>query len=106
MRYLSSFVIYCCLLLGGVVEAKDLLVFGADWCPNCVKLKTAIEKDPDLVAGFDVLLIDTDREPEIAKAYGVKNIPVLIVLAPGGALRRKVGFKNAADLKKWLREAK
>lgn len=103
MRYLFSFVICWSLLFSSVGEAKDLLVFGADWCPSCVRLKTAIEKDPDLVAGFVVLMIDTDKEPEIAKAYGVKNIPVLIVLEPGGVLRRKVGFSTAAELKKWLR---
>ena len=86
-----------------MASAKDLFIFSAEWCPNCVQLKNAIEKDPALVVGFDVLLIDIDAEPELAKVYDVKAIPVLIVLEPNGKLRRKIGFTNSADLKKWLK---
>lgn len=105
MRYLFSFVVCCSLLFASVSCAKELLVFGADWCPNCVQLKKAIEKDPDIVVDFEVLIVDVDQEPTIARAYDVHKIPALIVREPGGFLRRKVGFRDAADLKKWLKNA-
>lgn len=103
MRYLFVSLLLCCGFSAPAVCAKDLLVFGADWCPGCVQLKAAIEQDPELVDGFEVSLIDIDQEPDIAKVYGVKNIPVLIVLEPGGKLRRKVGFRNVAELRAWLK---
>lgn len=106
MRYLFSFAIYCSLLFASVSFAKELLVFSADWCPNCVQLKNAIEKNPALVDGFEVMVIDIDKEPYIANAYGVRKIPVLVVREPGGVLRKKVGFVNEADLKNWLRRVK
>lgn len=102
MRCLFAALLLCVAFSCANVSAKDLLVFGADWCPNCEQLKTAIEKDPTIVAGFDVSIIDIDQNPDLAKTYGVKAIPVLIVLEPDGKLRRKIGFRNAADLRAWL----
>lgn len=104
MRYLSAALWLCLVLSCPSALAKDLLVFGAEWCPSCLQLKAAIEKDPALVDGFEVSIIDIDQEPELAKTYGVKTVPVLIVLHPDGTMRRKVGFRNAAELKAWLQK--
>lgn len=103
MRYVFVTLLLCCVFSGSVVCAKDLFIFGAEWCPSCVQLKAAIEQEPALVNGFEVSLIDIDQEPEIAKVYEVKTIPVLIVLEPGGKLRRKVGFRSVAELRAWLK---
>jgi thioredoxin-like negative regulator of GroEL len=60
------------------------------------------ERSTGIWRGFELSLIDIEQEPQIAKAYGVQAIPVLIVLEPGGKLRKKIGFRNTADLKAWL----
>lgn len=106
MRYLSAALWLCVFLSCAGALAKDLLVFGAEWCPSCAQLKAAIEKDPSLVDGFEVSIIDIEQEPQLAKTYDVKTVPLLIVLHRDGTLRRKVGFSGAADLKAWLQKQK
>jgi thioredoxin-like negative regulator of GroEL len=85
-----------------VAAADDLLIFSADWCPSCQQLKAAIEQDPALVNGYTVVILDLDKNPDLAKGYKVRTIPALLHLQPDGKIRRKVGFKNAAELKRWL----
>lgn len=70
-----------------------LLVFGANWCGDCVKLDAALQsgRTAALVDGaFKTVKIDVgnfDRNGDIAKAYGVplrKGIPTIAVLSPRG----------------------
>jgi thiol-disulfide isomerase/thioredoxin len=86
-----------------VVLADDLLIFGADWCPRCQELKAAIAADPALVDGYAVSFLDLDDNPELAKGYKIDVVPALLHLQPDGKIRRKVGFKNPAELKRWLK---
>ena len=40
--------------------AKDLFVFGADWCPACVKLKNFIKSNPKAFEKYNVESFDID----------------------------------------------
>jgi thioredoxin 1 len=95
------------VLFSGLPSAghgADLLIFSADWCSSCQALKTAIEDDPTLVDGYAVSVIDFDKNADLAKGYKIESIPTLLHLQPGGKIRRKVGFKNTHELKRWLED--
>jgi protein disulfide-isomerase len=72
-----------------------VLVFGANWCPDCHALDTQMHR-PDLARliarDFVVVKIDVgrfDRNLEIGEKYGVpirKGIPAMAVLDPHGKL--------------------
>jgi len=72
-----------------------VLVFGANWCPDCRTLDAEMHK-PDLVAllakSFVVVKIDVgrmDKNLDLAKKYGVpvrRGIPAMAVLDPHGKL--------------------
>ena len=89
-------------LLAATATADELLIFSAGWCPSCQQLKAAIEQDPALAAGYEVVIIDFDKNPDLAKGYKIRSIPAILHLQPDGKIRRKVGFKNAAEFKRWL----
>jgi thioredoxin-like negative regulator of GroEL len=89
-------------LCAATVVADELLIFSADWCPSCQQLKAAIKQDPTLVAGYEVVIIDFDKNPDLVKGYKIRSIPAILHLQPDGKIRRKVGFKNAAEFKRWL----
>lgn len=106
MRHLF-FIWLLCLAVSsqvGLGADQTLLVFSADWCGPCKQLAAVIEKDPEVVAGFSVAQFDIDAEPELAKNYGVRSVPTLIVLEPSGKMRRKTGFTGSENLKQWLRQ--
>lgn len=74
-------------------EHKDVLViFGANWCPDCRELDQALHRsDSKLIdSHFIVVKIDIgnwDHNLELAKRYGnpiSKGIPAAVVLSPNG----------------------
>ena len=72
-----------------------VLVFGANWCPDCHALDAQMHK-PELAAivekNFLVVKIDVgsmDKNLELARKYGVplqRGIPAMAVLDPQGKL--------------------
>lgn len=84
------------------VMAAELMIFTAKWCGACQQLKAALEKDPDIVAGFSVVVIDIDANKDLARKHRISSIPTLIITEDDGSTRRKVGYSNVGDLRKWL----
>ena len=90
------------LLAPATCHATDLLIFSAEWCSSCLQLKAAIEQDPALVDNYNVVILDFDKNPDLVKSYKIRSIPAILHLRSDGTIRRKIGFKNAAELKRWL----
>jgi len=112
------------------------IYFSAHWCPPCrtftpklVKFRDANKKD------FEVVFVSSDRSPKdqmdymkkagmkwytmphrssaanaLAKKYGIRGIPALIIVSPDGKTITKNGredvFKNASGaLKTWAKKS-
>jgi thioredoxin-like negative regulator of GroEL len=93
------------------IEAKKplLIDFGAEWCGFCKKLDRETFADERVIRavteGFLAVKVDTDREPEAAKAHRVQALPTVVVLSPAGKeVHRVEGFRPPdlflEDLKK------
>jgi thioredoxin-like negative regulator of GroEL len=80
-----------------------ILVFGADWCKNCVSLKQDIIKGDLLVVldGFITCYVNIDDNQELPKLYKVKNIPDSRIISGGIETKSLVGY-NKTNYKKWL----
>lgn len=80
-----------------------LLDFWAAWCAPCRTLGPVLEKlATDYAGGFHLGKVDTEREQDLAYAFGVQGIP-FCVLVDGG--RPVDGFQGAlpeAEVKKFL----
>lgn len=70
-----------------------LVVFGANWCPDCKVLDLAFKSGPSaplIDKHFKVVKVDVgrfDKNVDVAQAYGVplnKGIPAVVVLSPQG----------------------
>jgi len=101
--------------------AKDkvpaLLVFGANWCPDCRILDLAFKEGaaaPLIARSFKVVKVDVgrfDRNTDVAAAYGVPlklGIPAVAIVSPAGKVlyvtkggelsdARKMGDKGIYD---------
>lgn len=70
--------------------------FWAEWCGPCRMLGPTIE---DLAAKYEgkalVAKVDVEEEPELARRFGVANIPTVVFLKNGLEIDRLVGLMGS-----------
>lgn len=80
-------------------KQAPVLAFHATWCKPCKKMASQwkrVEK-----AGYTVRYVDIDKEPELAKKWGVTGVPTTIA-----ARQRFVGYTSAETILAALRKQK
>ena len=79
-----------------LAPVTENLLFVTKTCPNCRIAKAELEK-----AHIPYRVVDVEEEPELAKQFGIRQAPTLVVpTATGTAL-----FGNASDIKKFALSA-
>ena len=75
-------------------EKTVLLDFYADWCGPCRMVGPAVEEIAKENPQYLVGKINVDEEPELANAFGIANIPTLIVLKGGSIANKAIGLRT------------
>lgn len=70
-----------------------LLDFYADWCGSCRMVSPLVEQIAEENPQYLVGKINVDSEPELAQAFGVASIPMLVVLKNGKIAAQSVGAR-------------
>ncbi len=77
--------------LATATNTPVLVVFGANWCPDCLALDRALHNSPNaelLKRDFKLVKVDVghmDKNVELAASYGVhltNGIPTVVILSP------------------------
>jgi len=72
-----------------------IVLFSADWCVYCKKLKKDISDNLDKFEDTTICIVDIDKNPELAKKYKVRSIPKTIVFDKiGNAVKEFKGYIN------------
>ena len=98
---------------GATPQARKpaLLMFTADWCGPCQHFKAAVLANPAVAArvqeSFTFGKVDLTRQDpgpsEVARSYGVRGIPQLIITDPKGKeIARYGGPHDPREFLRWL----
>ena len=72
-----------------------LLDFWAGWCGPCMMLSPVIEEIADEYDGqIKVGKVNVDEQPELAAAFRVESIPLLVVVKDGAIVKQAVGYRS------------
>ena len=64
----------------------------ADWCMPCRMMGQVLDQlAPRLAGQAKVVKVNVDREPDLAAAFGVSSIPMLVLFKDGQVVDRAVG---------------
>jgi len=78
-----------------------LLKFYADWCGPCKMLSKVME---GMELNIPVDNIDIDKDSDAAIRYGVRGVPMLVLVDEhGNTLRSKTGLMSASELTTFIK---
>ena len=70
-----------------------LLDFFASWCGPCHMVSPIVDQIAEENPNYLVGKINVDNEPELAHAFGVSSIPMLVVMKNGNVVNQSVGAR-------------
>ncbi len=86
-------------------EKPAIIDFYATWCGPCKMLSPVLE---ELAAEYGdklvIYKIDTDKEKELAGAFGIRSVPTLLFVPMEGQPQMAMGALGKADLKKAIEQ--
>ena len=84
------------------------ILFGADWCSWCKKMKSETipsSQVQDVLKNYVYLEVNTDRNKDLAKKFGVRALPSnAISNVNGDNLKFKQGYASASEFAQWLND--
>ena len=89
----------------GILKSKKLVLvdFYASWCGPC-KMQAPILHEFKAEVGdkVEIVKLDVDQTPDIARAFGILSIPTLLLFKDGQTVEKAVGLTTKAQLSEML----
>ena len=87
-------------------QSLVLLIFGAEWCAPCQRLKSETLAAPEFRRQGEplhVVEVDVDANQKMARDFAVEAIPALVLLTADGKITgRRIGFVTPAEMLSFL----
>ncbi|GAB1474674.1 thioredoxin [Bacteroidota bacterium] len=84
-------------------DKPSIIDFHADWCVYCKKLEPVLEELAKEYEGkIYIYKVDTEKEREIAAAFGIQALPTLLFIPMNDQPRVAQGAVPKEELKKYI----
>ena len=80
-----------------------LLEFQVSWCSPCQKMKPFVKEAVESTKNVDLVVVDVDEEPDMARMFKVRSIPMLVLLKGEDVVGTMVGLRNVNEIKSFLK---
>ena len=90
-------------VIGRSQERPIVVDFWADWCGPCHQLTPVLERAAD-EHDIELVKIDIDANPDLARRYGVRGIPAVKAFKNGHVVSEFVGAKPPAAVEQFFDE--
>ena len=79
-----------------IIKSETVIVdFYADWCGPCKMLLPVLDE----IDFCDIIKVNIDEFPEIAKKFGIMSIPTLLFFKDGLEQEREIGYRGLEEIK-------
>ncbi|MGQ9650924.1 MAG: thioredoxin family protein [Phycisphaerae bacterium] len=86
-----------------------LIDFYATWCGPCKAMDRQVFPRSEVaqaLGNWVAVKVDVDKQPQVARDFGVDSMPTLVVLTPAGeSIARASGYMDASDFIDWIGRA-
>ena len=80
--------------------------FFAEWCGPCKMLGPVFEEvSKEFEGKLKFVKVNVEEAPELANEFGVRGVPMLVVLKDGNKIKDFVGYQPKEVLKQKLEDA-
>lgn len=74
-------------------QTPILVLFGAEWCAPCKRLKLVLEgAEPTLQGKVTMVHLDAEEMPSVFQEEGIRSLPTLVLYSQGIEVIRKTGL--------------
>ena len=77
---------------------KRILRFTASWCEPCKVLSMNLESAN---IELPIEVVDIDVHDDLAKEYGIRSVPTLVMFDENIEVKRMIGSKTVKELQEW-----
>lgn len=83
-------------------EKPVIVDFFASWCGPCKMFMPVLEDFAADHGEVETVKVDVDKNPEIARRYGIMSIPTVMLFKKGEATAKNVGAMSEEELEDFI----